>query len=214
MSYQVKQNLFLILPTEAKSGDPQLGRKQTVRGPSAGHEEPPRSRQTPRTCLAQIWQEHESSGQCPLGEAAAQQCTGFLTFNFSQIPPTPWGMHTPSWEQGLLPGTANESPSRPTGISVVTPPCQKLLGRECSGWVLSSSSVSRDSEKVCQVYTTQQAKSNLKWLEPRSEIGKYLRGDQFLFTQTKPNFQPPQNENWQQDVLICMHKTHILLIQS
>lgn len=58
------------------------------------------------------------------------------------------------------------------------------------------------------------AKSNLKWLEPRSEIGKYLCGDQFLFTQTKPNFQPPQNENWQQDVLICMHKTHILLIQS
>lgn len=58
------------------------------------------------------------------------------------------------------------------------------------------------------------AKSNLKWLELRSEIGKYLRGDQFLFTQTKPNFQPPQNENWQQDVLICMHKTHILLIQS
>lgn len=42
MSYHVKQNLFLILPTEAKSGDPQLGRKQTVRGPSAGHEVPPR----------------------------------------------------------------------------------------------------------------------------------------------------------------------------
>lgn len=43
MSYHVKQNLFLILPTEAKSEDPQLGRKQTVRGPSAGHEVPPRA---------------------------------------------------------------------------------------------------------------------------------------------------------------------------
>lgn len=92
MSYHVKQNLFLILPIEVKSGDPQLGRKQTVRGPSVGHEVPPRdvavSRQTPRMCLAQIWQEHENLGQRPLGEAAAQQCTGFLTFNSSQIPPT------------------------------------------------------------------------------------------------------------------------------
>lgn len=42
MSYHVKQNLFLILPTEAKLGDPQLGRKQTVRGPSVGREVPPR----------------------------------------------------------------------------------------------------------------------------------------------------------------------------
>lgn len=91
MSYHVKQNLFLILPTEAKLGDPQLGRKQTVRGPSVGREVPARdaavSRQTPRMCLAQVWQEHNNSGQCPQGEAAAQQCTGFLTFIFSQIPP-------------------------------------------------------------------------------------------------------------------------------
>lgn len=117
MSYHVKQNLFLILPTEAKLGDPQLGRKQTVRGPSVGHEVPPRdvavSWQTPRMCLAQIWQEHENSRQCPLGEAAAQQCTGFLTFNFSQIPPSQWGMQTPSWAQGAAPRDSTRDPLAP-----------------------------------------------------------------------------------------------------
>lgn len=162
MSYHVKQNLFLILPTEAKWGDPQLGRKQTVRGPSVGHEVPPRdvaaSRQTPRMRLAQIWQEHENLTQRPLGEAAAQQCTGFLTFNFSQIPPTPWGMQTPSWEQRAAPRDSKRdwlAPDR--GNEGLWHNCaKKLLGRECSGWVLRSSSVFRDSEKVCQVYTTQQ----------------------------------------------------------
>lgn len=162
MNYHVKQNLFLILPTEAKLGDPQLWRKQTVRGPSVGREVPPRdtavSRQIPRMCLAQIWQERENLGQCPLGEAAAQQCTGFLTFSFSQIPPTLWGMQTPSWEQGAAPRDSERDPLAPDrgNEDLVTQLCQELLGRECSGWVLSSSSVSRDSEKVCQVYTTQQ----------------------------------------------------------
>lgn len=42
MSYHVKQNLFLILPTEAKLGHPQLGMKQTVHGQSLGYEVPRR----------------------------------------------------------------------------------------------------------------------------------------------------------------------------
>lgn len=89
-------------------------------------------------------------------------------------------------------------------------PSQKLPGRELPDWFfdpLSSSWVSRDSENICWVYTTRQA--NFKWLEPGLETGKYLSGNRFLFTSTKPNFQPPQNENWQDDVLICMHETHI-----
>lgn len=42
MSYHVKQNLFLILPTEAKLGHPQLGIKQTIHGQSLGYEVPQR----------------------------------------------------------------------------------------------------------------------------------------------------------------------------
>lgn len=42
MSYHVKQNLFPILPTEAKLGYPQLGMKQTVCSQSLGYEVPER----------------------------------------------------------------------------------------------------------------------------------------------------------------------------
>lgn len=113
------------------------------------------------------------------GEAAAQQCTGFLTFNFSQIPPTPWGMQTPSWEQGAAPGEQRTRPARAQprrrGSLSGHDPAKNLLGRECSGWVFFKLKFSfQGLWKSLPGLHNPAAKSNLKRLEPRSEIGKYL----------------------------------------
>lgn len=145
---------------------------------------------TPSMLLARIWQYKNLLQRPSRGGAATQQCTGFETFNYSQITLTQWGMQTPSWEQRIslhhhLQWSPKETCSFPAvAVSMAqrilaadTTKCQakKLPGRELLDWVfdpLSSSWVSRDSENICWVHTTRQ--TDFKWLGPRLETGKYL----------------------------------------
>lgn len=225
------QRLPNELPCEAKSDPNSTHRGWVRRSPSWGGNKLPKCRpwsttkrrrqQTPRMRSAQIWQEHENLNAVPLGRGSCTAVHRLPDIQF--LPNSTYSLRYADSQLGTggcSQGTANESGSRPTAAtrsSGVTRPCPKNCweGNAQVGWVffLSSSSVSRDSEKARQVL--HKPSSQVEFEMTRTQVRNRevpTWGIRFLFTQT--NFQPPQNENWQRDVLICMHKTHTLLIQS
>lgn len=137
------------------------------------------TRQTPRMRLAQIWQEHENLNAAPLGRGSCTAVHRLPDIQF--LPNSTYSVRyadTQLGTGGCSRGTANETGSRPTAatrIPVGTRPCQKSAGKGMLrlGFFKLKFSFQGLWKSLPGLHNPA-AKSNLKWLEPRSEIGKYL----------------------------------------
>lgn len=125
MSYYVKQNLFLILPTEAKLGDPQLGRKPNCPWskcrPWSTTKRRGRVSANPADALGTDMARTWKLNAVPLGRGS---CTAVHRLPDIQFLPKFHLLREvcrhPAGNRGLLPGTANETGSRPTAATRIS----------------------------------------------------------------------------------------------